>query len=263
MTLPPKLYQLNSAAITENLGTRIIGKRVLYFPSVTSTNDVAKEEANRKTVEGTVIVAGEQTAGKGRLKRVWTSPKGTLACSIILYPNIKQLSSLIMIASLSVVYAIREVTGLKAQIKWPNDVQINGKKVCGILIENTLRGKTITCSVIGIGLNVNFELSSYPEFVENATSLSHELGRKVSLLVMMRKLLVEMDALYLTPSDSDAIFKEWRDNLVTLGQKVRATSDNTISEGFAESVESDGSLLIRQSDGTLNRISQGDVTLRY
>ena len=254
--------KLNSEAITNNLGTRFIGRSVLYFPSVTSTNDVAKQEALRKAAEGTVIIAEEQTAGKGRLGRVWTSPKGTLAYSVILYPSIAQLPYLIMVASLSVVYAIREVTGLKARIKWPNDVQVNSKKVCGILIENSLRGNTVDYAVIGIGVNVNFNPAQYPEISATATSLSGELGREFSLLSMVRQLLIELDKMYLALSDSEVVFKEWRDNLVTLGQSVRTTSGKTVYEGVAESVEHDGSLIICQSNGTRIRISQGDVTLR-
>jgi BirA family biotin operon repressor/biotin-[acetyl-CoA-carboxylase] ligase len=254
--------KLTPEAITNNLGTRFIGQRVLYFPSVTSTNDVAKQEARRRAAEGTVVIADEQTAGKGRLGRIWTSPEGTLAYSVILYPEIIQLPYLIMVASLSVVYAIQEITGLKAQIKWPNDVQINGKKVCGILIENSLRGNAVDYAVIGIGVNVNLNLEAYPEIATTATSLSGESGREFSLLSMVRQLLVELDKLYLTLSNSDAIFEEWRNNLATLGQKVKATSGDTVYEGTAESVERDGSLVLRQSDGTRARISQGDVTLR-
>jgi BirA family biotin operon repressor/biotin-[acetyl-CoA-carboxylase] ligase len=254
--------KLTPEAITNNLGTRFIGQRVLYFPSVTSTNDVAKREARRRAAEGTVVIADEQTAGKGRLGRIWTSPEGTLAYSVILYPEIIQLPYLIMVASLSVVHAIQEITGLKAQIKWPNDVQINGKKVCGILIENSLRGNAVDYAIVGIGVNVNLNLAAYPEIATTATSLSGESGREFSILSMVRQLLVELDKLYLALSNSDAIFEEWRNNLITLGQNVRATSGETVYEGVAESVERDGGLVLCQSDGTRTRISQGDVTLR-
>ena len=254
--------ELAAESITQNLGTRIIGQRVLYLSSVTSTNDIAKQEAQQKATEGTIIVASEQTAGKGRMKRVWASPRGTLAYSVILYPSITQLPYLTMIASLSVIQAIREITGLKAGIKWPNDIQINGKKVCGILIENSTRGNAVDYAVIGIGVNVNLNPAEYPEIAETATSLSNELTREIALTPLIRQLLVKMDTLYESLNNKNTIFREWRDNLTTLGQYVRVTSGETIYDGTAEFVEWDGSLVLRQSDGTQIRIHQGDVTLR-
>ena len=253
---------LSPAAITDNLGTRFIGRRVIYYPSLTSTNDVAKQEAQRGAREGTVVIAEEQTAGKGRIKRLWLSPKGSIALSIILYPNTAYLPFLIMVASLAVVHSIEKVTGLKSQIKWPNDVLINDKKVCGILIESGVRGNTVDYAIIGIGINVNLRLADFPEISSVATSLSQELGRNISRLDMIRCLLAETERLYLTLPSGDSVYREWRDNLVTLGKKVQVRSGETIYKGTAESVASDGSLFLRQSDGSLIKIVAGDVTLR-
>ena len=125
---------LSADSISRDLETRFVGQRVMYYPSLTSTMEAARQEAQQGVVEGTVVVAGEQTAGKGRLKRAWLSPGGNIALSVILRPGVADLSSLIMLASLAVVHSIETVTGLKSQIKLPNDVLINGKKVCGILI---------------------------------------------------------------------------------------------------------------------------------
>ncbi|GAH88453.1 unnamed protein product, partial [marine sediment metagenome] len=111
--------------------------------------EVAKQEAQLGAVEGTVIIADEQTAGRGRIKRVWLSPKGSVALSIILYPSVVNLPSLIMLASLAVVHSIEAVTGLKPQVKWPNDVLVNDKKVCGILIESSVRGNIVDYAIIG------------------------------------------------------------------------------------------------------------------
>ncbi len=253
---------LTAAAITDNLGTRFIGQRVIYYPSLTSTNDVAKQEAQRGAAEGTVVIAEEQTAGKGRIKRAWLSPRGSIALSVILYPELGYLSSLIMIASLAVVHCLEKVTGLKSQIKWPNDILINGKKVCGILIENEVKGNKVDYAIIGIGVNVNLRLSDFPEIPPTATSLSQELGRDVSQLDMIRCLLAEIERLYLALPAGGPVYQEWRDNLVTLGKKVQVSSDETTYEGIAESVTKDGSLLLRQSDGSLTKIVAGDVTLR-
>ncbi len=251
---------LSPAAITGNLGTRFIGQRVIYYPRLPSTMDKARRQAQEGASEGTVIVAEEQTAGRGRIKRTWLSPKGSIALSIILYPEVSYLSSLIMVASLGVAHAIEKVTGLKAQIKWPNDVLINNKKVCGILIESEVKGKRVDYAILGIGINVNIKLADFPEIQPLATSLSHELGREVSRLEVLRCLLAEIERLYLALPSGDSVYREWRDNLVTLGKKVQVRSEETTYEGIAESVASDGSLLLRQPDGSLTKVVAGDVT---
>ncbi len=253
---------LSAASISRDLETCFVGQRVLYYPSLTSTMEVARREARQGAVAGTVIVADEQTVGKGRLKRTWLSPGGNIALSIILYPSLAYLPSLIMLASLAVVHSIGAATGLKAQIKWPNDVLINGRKVCGILIESDVQGNTVNYTIIGIGINVNLRLADFPEIQPIATSLSDELGRDVSRLSVIRCLLVEIERLYLALLAGGSIYEEWRDILVTLGKRVRATTGETVYEGVAESVARDGSLLLRGSDGRLTRIVAGDVTLR-
>jgi BirA family biotin operon repressor/biotin-[acetyl-CoA-carboxylase] ligase len=224
--------------------------------------DEARRQAQEGASEGTVIVAEEQTAGRGRIKRAWLSPRGSIALSIILYPEVSYLSSLIMVASLGVAHAVEKVTGLKAQIKWPNDVLINNKKVCGILIESEVKGKRVDYAILGIGVNVNIKLSDFPQIQPLATSLSHELGREVSRLEVLRCLLAEIERLYLALPSGDSVYREWRDNLVTLGKKVQVKSEETRYEGIAESVASDGSLLLRQPDGSLTKVVAGDVTLR-
>lgn len=253
---------LSSAAITDSLETRFIGQRVIYYPRLTSTMEVAKRAAKRGAVEGTVIVADEQTAGKGRIKRIWLSPRGNIALSIILHPGIVYLPVLIMLASLAVVYSIETVTGLKLQIKWPNDVLINGRKVCGILIESDVRGNRVDYAIIGIGINVNLRLADFPDISPIATSLSGELGREVSCLDVIRRLLVEVERLYLTLPSGESLYEPWRDRLVILGRRVRVGWGKTGYEGIAESVARDGSLLLRRPDGSLTTVVAGDVTLR-
>jgi BirA family biotin operon repressor/biotin-[acetyl-CoA-carboxylase] ligase len=254
---------LSPASITRNLETRFMGQRVIYYPSLASTNEVAKDETRRGAVEGTVVVTEEQTAGKGRLKRTWLSPQGSLALSLILYPSVAHLPSLIMLASLAVVHSIEMASGLKPRVKWPNDVLLSGKKVCGILIESEVRGSSVGYAVIGIGVNVNLRISHFPEIMPVATSLSDELGRGVSRLDLIRKLLVEMERLYLSLLAGGPVYEEWRDSLITLGKEVRTESSKAVYQGVAESVTRDGGLLLRQSDGSLHKIVAGDVTLHH
>ena len=253
---------LSLTAITNNLETRFVGQRVIYYPSLSSTMEVAKQEVQRGAVAGTVIIADEQTAGRGRIKRLWLSPQGNIALSVILYPGVAYLPSLIMLVSLAVVHSIEAVIGLKSQLKWPNDVLINGKKVCGILIESNVQSDIVDYAIIGIGINVDLRLADYPEIQPTATSLSDEAGRDVSRLNVIRCLLVEIERLYLTLAANNSIYEEWRDSLATLGSRVQIKSGETIYEGIAESVARDGSLLLRHSDGNLTRIVAGDVTLR-
>ena len=253
---------LSPASITDGLETHFIGQRVIYYPSLDSTMEVAKREARREAVEGTVIIADEQTAGKGRAKRTWRSPKGSIALSIILYPSVAYLPSIIMVASLAVVYSIETITGLKLQLKWPNDVLINGKKVCGILIESRVKGDRVDYSIIGIGININLRLSDFPELSSTATSLSDELGRDVSRIDVIRRLLVDVERLYLAVLSGGSIYEEWRDRLVTLGRSVQVRWGKTMYEGIAESVARDGSLLLRCPDESLTKIVAGDVILR-
>ena len=255
-------HDLSPASIADNLGTSIIGQRIIYYPRLSSTMDIARQEAQQGAIGGTVIIAGEQTEGRGRVKRTWLSPEGNIALSIILYPGLPHLPSLIMVASLAVVHSIEAVTGLKSQVTWPNDVLIGGKKVCGILIESDVRGNRVAYAIIGIGINVNFRPSDFPEIQPTATSLSHELGREVSRLSIIQCQLVEIERLYLGLSAGESIYEGWRDRLVTLGKRVHVKWDRTRYEGIAESVARDGSLLLRQSDGRLTKIVAGDVTLR-
>jgi len=253
---------LSSTSIVKNLETRFVGQRVIYYPSLASTMEVARLEIQQGAAEGTVIIAGEQSAGRGRKKRTWLSPRGNIALSIILYPSAAYLPCLIMLASLAVVYSIEGVTGLEPRLKWPNDVLINDKKVCGILIESVVRGRKVDYAIIGIGINVNLRLADFPEISPVATSLSDELGREVSRINIIRHLLIEIEKLYLALPSGESVYQQWRDRLVTLGRKVQVSWGKTRYEGIAESVGRDGSLLLRCPDGSLTRIVAGDVTLR-
>ncbi len=253
---------LSAESISSNLKTRFVGHRVIYYSTLDSTMTAGRKEARRGAVEGTVVIAEEQTAGRGRRERIWLSPQGGIALSIILRPTMTRLPSLIMIASLAVVYSIKDVTGLKAQIKWPNDVLIKNRKVCGILIENGIRGEKVDYSVIGIGINVNLRLPNFPEIQPIATSLSDETGKSVSRLEMTRHLLTEFERLYLLLQKGGSVYEQWCDNLVTLGKKVTVKTGKATLEGIAEAVDRDGSLLLRKPDGSLERIVAGDVTLR-
>ncbi len=254
--------RLSATLITTGLETGFIGQRVLYYPVLRTTMETARQEALNGAPEGTVVITGEQTAARGRLKRTWLTPQGNLALSVVLYPARRNLHSVFMVASVAVVRTIETVTGLKPVLKWPNDVMVNNRKVCGILVEANVQPGTVNFVVVGIGINANLEPSDFPEILPVATSLSRELGQKVSRLEIVRRLLCEMERLYLSSTESDAVYEEWRDRLATLGKKIRVTSGTGTQEGIAEDVDADGALLLRLPDGSLDRVLAGDVTLR-
>jgi len=253
---------ISTASITGNLATRFIGQRVFYYPQVTSTMEVARQKTRQGAAEGTVIIAEEQTAGKGRMRRPWLTLGGNVALSIILYPEVLHLPYLIMLASLAVVHSIEKITGLEPQIKWPNDVLVNNKKVCGILIESDVRKQEVASAIIGIGINVNLKLADCPELIPIATSLADESGKDVPRADLIRHLLVETERLYLTLPVGEAVYQEWRNRLVTLGRRVQVSSGKAILEGIAESVAQDGSLSLRHLNGSSTKIIAGDVSLR-
>ena len=253
--------EISVSAITKGLNTRFIGQKIIYFPRLSSTMDAARREIKNKAPEGTVVIAGEQVKGRGRLKRAWFAPGGNIALSIILYPNVASLPYLIMIASLAAAQSIESVTGLQTQIKWPNDLLIAGKKVAGILIETEVKGNTAQ-AVIGIGINVALRPAEINEISATATSLEEQLGKKVSREEIIKKLMEEFEELYIKLSDRKPVIKLWQERLVTLGQKVSAAWGKDIIEGIAESVDETGALMIRRDDGTLTRVVAGDVTLQ-
>jgi BirA family biotin operon repressor/biotin-[acetyl-CoA-carboxylase] ligase len=249
-------------SVSSSLGTGFIGRRIIYFPRLSSTMDTARQQVRKGAAEGTVVVAGEQTGGRGRGKRIWLSPPGNIALSVILYPDIASLPYLIMIASLAMAHGIEETTGLKADIKWPNDVLIGGKKVGGILIENEISGGKTARAVIGIGINIALEETAIENSTLPATSLEKEIKQRVSKGDLTRSLLAEMERLYLLLPDGGLIFGAWRDKLVTLGKRVTVAMNDKVLEGIAESVDESGSLALRLDDGECIRIVAGDVTLR-
>jgi BirA family biotin operon repressor/biotin-[acetyl-CoA-carboxylase] ligase len=253
---------LNPTSITQGLTTHFIGQNVLYYPSVTSTNDIARQQALVKAPEGTAVITDLQTAGRGRLKREWVSPEGNIAVTVVLYPLRKNLPYLTMLAALAVLHSIEKTTELKCRLKWPNDVLINSKKVCGILLESQAEADGVDYAIIGIGINVNMKLADYPEITSIATSLANEMGREVSRTLLLRHLFVEMEKLYLRLQAGESILAEWRDNLITLGKQIHVRDGDEVFAGIAESVADDGGLMLRCEDGRLLKFMAGDVTLR-
>jgi BirA family biotin operon repressor/biotin-[acetyl-CoA-carboxylase] ligase len=247
--------------LASHLNTRFIGRQIYSFKSVESTMLIARDIARKGAKEGTIVVAEEQTAGRGRSGNTWFTPQGNLAVSIILKPRLRNLPQLIMIASLSVYYTIYHICGIDAVIKWPNDILINGKKVSGIIIENEVRRNTVKHTVIGIGINTRLDPALYPDIARLATSLRHETGKEVSDNEVCAELMNRMEKLYLEVREGKSLCNEWKEHIDTIGKYVQVLFGNTIIKGRAESVTEKGNLMIRKDDGDLAEIIAGEVTV--
>lgn len=247
---------LSADSIARDLGTTIVGRQVTHKPVVASTMDEARRMAATGAPEGTVVVADAQTAGRGRFRRRWvTPPRVSIAVSIVFRPSAGHTSVLSQMGALAAAQAIEAVTELDIALKWPNDLMINGRKVGGVLVESD----DVGIAILGIGINVNLDPASHAETAA-ATSLALELGMEVSRLALLRRLLQELDRLYLEVRGGGDLRTAWVDRLETLGQMIRVQTPSGIEEGLAAAVDSDGALLLRRRDGSQVRLFAGDVT---
>jgi BirA family biotin operon repressor/biotin-[acetyl-CoA-carboxylase] ligase len=259
------LSELSAEAIKRGLKTELIGQSIVYCSSVGSTNDLLKELAVQGAPEGTLVIADEQTAGKGRLDRKWLAPPGTsLLMSLLFRPDLapNQTQRLTMICSLAVADAIEGLTGLPVDLKWPNDIFIRGKKAGGILTESGTTGGCLDHVVVGMGLNVNLAVSTLPELRGIATSLSEELGREVSRLELLWKILRGIETRYNSLRRGESPHEEWATRLINLGRQVQVTTPHEVLAGWAEEVDADGALILHTPDGQRQRVLAGDVTLQ-
>ena len=225
--------------------------------------DEARRLAEVGEPEGTVVVAEEQTAARGRFDRVWISPVGVnLTFSVILRPDLRRLAQVNMAATLAVSRAVERTCGLTPTIKWPNDVRLGGRKVAGILVESVVRGGDAAYTVAGIGINVNFDTSSSPEIASIATSIMVESGRRADRGKVLKLALEGFDDLYRTVSSGGSLTEEWAERMETLGRHVRVEWKELVVEGRAESVDDHGNLLLRTVDGSIFTASAGEVTLQ-
>jgi len=254
--------RFSSKVLRDGLTTRFVGRRLEYRSTLGSTQDLARELARAGAPEGTVVLAGRQTAGRGRLGRSFVSPIGGLYLTVVLRPALEHMLRLPIIAALAVARALEQVAGLRTGLKWPNDVLVGGRKLCGILVESELTGQAVNYVLLGIGVNVNADMSAHPEIAAIATSAAAEAGRRVSREALAAAILNELEEQYLAAQAGQRVQDEWRARLDTLGRKVRVTCGETVEEGLAEDVDADGSLILRRPDGSRVTIAAGDVTLR-
>lgn len=258
---------LEPSGLQPLLKTRMIGRNMVYRQSCASTQIIAHQLAQEGTPEGTVAITEEQTAGRGRMARVWDSAYGKgIWMSVILRPDVvpQKAPQFTLVAAVAMVRAIEEVTGLKPEIKWPNDILIKGKKCTGILTELQSDADGIQALIIGIGLNVNQEQTDFDKAIQDiATSLKIESGKHVSRQEMVRSILFYLEQytdLYI--EQGFGILKVlWESYSSTIGSKVRARLPKETLEGIAEGITDDGVLQLRTADGKLHAIYSADIEM--
>jgi BirA family biotin operon repressor/biotin-[acetyl-CoA-carboxylase] ligase len=259
---------LHADDLISRLGkTNVVGRDIRVFQDTTSTNDVIEKLARDGVKEGAVVFAESQTRGRGRLGRKWMSPaKRGLWFSVLLRPDLRpQETTRLTVASATALRrAIESQTGLRPEIKWPNDILIHGKKVAGILTELSGELDHVNYIILGIGVDVNLSQGDFPaELRKSATSLKIELGKPVSRPELAVAILRELDHDYarIASGQFAALANEWEEHGTTIGHEVVIRTGVRQIRGRAESLGEDGELLLRTEHGHLERIIGGDVTL--
>jgi BirA family biotin operon repressor/biotin-[acetyl-CoA-carboxylase] ligase len=247
------------------LDTRVVGREIVYFEETDSTNVRAHDLGEKGAVEGTVVVADRQTAGKGRMGRHWASPGGVnLYVSVLLRPNILPVEApqLTFLSALATARAVEEVGGMSAAVKWPNDVLLGGKKVAGLLNEMSAETEGIHFVVLGIGVNLNMRDDQFPsELRYPATSVALETGKPVSRAAFARALFRHLDSLYelYLEKGFTPVIRAWEALFELLGREVEVDSQDRVLSGRVEGLDEDGALLLRLDSGARERILAGDV----
>ena len=249
--------------ITSQLVGCVVGSDVHLLETLESTMDEAQRLAERGAPEGTVVIAEEQTAGRGRFDRTWMSTPGEdLLFSVVFRPDVVQAPYINMAAALSVRSTVGHATGLDASIKWPNDVKLVGRKVSGILVESMVTDASIEYTVLGVGLNVNSNPASVPEIATTATSMYRESGRTFDRADILIEVLRELDSRYALIRAGRSMREEWASRLETLGRNVAVRWQDTSEEGMATGVDEMGNLILTKPDGTTKSVVAGEVTLQ-
>ncbi|HHX63066.1 MAG TPA: biotin--[acetyl-CoA-carboxylase] ligase [Epulopiscium sp.] len=249
------------------LEPKIFGKEIYDYKEVDSTNVIAKAKAREGAKEGTVFIAESQTGGKGRLGKVWESPSGTgIWMSIVVRPEIvpQEVSGITLVAGLAICKAIRKVTSLSAYIKWPNDIVVNGKKVCGILTEMSAEIDRVNYVIIGIGINVN--TTKFPEELRKiATSLKIESGIDYSrkdIVAQVLMLFEEYYQKYVQGESLQGALEEYKDLCITLKNEVSIIDKDKSYEATPLDIDKTGALIVEKKDGSIEKITSGEVSVR-
>jgi BirA family transcriptional regulator, biotin operon repressor / biotin---[acetyl-CoA-carboxylase] ligase len=249
--------------LSKLMRTKGFGKSIYVFDELDSTQDYADSLPYNKSLHGTIVIAGKQNLGKGRIGRNWISPEGGLWMSIIFMPdfNVDNIIFTQFIGALAVADAIHENTKIKCRLKWPNDVLINEKKVCGILVDVDIENENKKI-VMGIGLNANIESSSINNFLPNdnskAASLKEEYGKDVDLILLIKSILERMEYYYdnfLSSGKTLEIIDRWKEKSDIFGKKAIVYDGTQKVMGEVIDIDQNGALLMKTSDTLIKKIN--------
>lgn len=260
---PDRLYPWE---VGKGLNTRFIGREIKYYERIISTNERAKELLFSNPAEGTLVLAEEQTGGRGRLGRKWYAPPGGIWMTILLTPRLApaELPKLTMVGAVALSKAIQQELGVETLLKWPNDLHLGGKKISGILTELTGELGRVKYLVLGVGLNVNQRLTDFPEELRTkASSLRIETGQEIDRLALVRAYLRLLEAEYLQALEEgfSSVLHYSRERSATLGRWVEVREGERVYHGRAIEIKEDGGLVIETGQGERISVISGDATL--
>jgi len=260
--LLPRFDGLLPLEIRMNAKSATFGREVFTLESVDSTQNYGRKMADAGAPEGTVVVALEQRAGKGRMSRAWSSPRGGLWFTLLLRPSVpmRELHKLTLLFGVSVARALASY-GLKPCLKWPNDVLVNGKKICGILLETSGEPDRVDYVLVGIGLNVNLSSRDLPEDIRSSsTSVYDVLNRQADRADLLCRILEDSERLYLSAAKEgfQKVVNAWRSMSCTIGRTVTVQSFGGSISGRAVDIDDGGSLIVETKEGR-KKIYSGDV----
>ncbi len=275
-SVPRKGYQMLGSASTltkerilAGLKTQQIGQKLSVFSETPSTQKIAHHLAEDGTQHGTVVIADEQTNGRGRLGRQWASPKGEgIWMTLILRPDlqIRFTPQLTLLASIAVVKGIQQVTGVECGIKWPNDILFEGKKLVGILTELQAESSNVKAVIIGMGINVNTEQDAFSEDLKSiACSLKTITGKEWDRVIIIQAILKQFEILYqLYLEDGFNMIKTlWETYALSIGKIIHARiNTGEVIKGLAKGINEDGVLLLEDQAGTCHHIYSADIDLK-
>jgi BirA family biotin operon repressor/biotin-[acetyl-CoA-carboxylase] ligase len=256
---------IDEQRLRKSLSGRLVGQNVIYLKTVDSTNEYAFGLAKNGASEGTVILADEQTRGKGRLQRIWQSPPGlNIYTSVILRPPLKPAVAprITLMAGVAVAGLLSQCRVKDVSLKWPNDVQIGGRKVCGILTEMKTLGDRVDFVIVGIGLNVNMRKEDFnAEILDRATSVREETGSIIPRQELVVHLYHHLEKWYnvLLGEGFPPVRESWLAFASILGRRIRVEPVKDAQEGEVIGVDEDGALLIKNESGLRQRVIAGDI----
>ena len=251
--------------ISKSLATTKFGHPLYYCNTTSSTNNDAKTHALNGDPEGTLIVANEQTAGRGRFDRRWFTPKGSgLAVSFILRSKLSnhQISQIPMLGGLATAYAIEQLCNISPKLKWPNDIWIEQKKIAGILVETSYTENLPEWQILGVGINVNSRPLKVTNPSYDVSCLADIIGHKVDRVNLLQQLVHNVGLLY-SQLDQNSIREEWQNRMLWKNQYIEVIdSGHNPIEGIALGIESNGALIIQLSNGDQLKIYSGEIRLK-